>query len=191
MNSNPCGVDCFGYSQTFPYHVPYTYHFDGNCPGSYLVQLGDGSVVLVTVVATACTYRDQQTVSTRFRKNKKKRGYLNACHICIRKHGKHHNGKENAGKIHHIKILLDEYLPSNFRKMGMRCSYKRSNLCGTSLFQKDVVDNAVQEGEEETREQLESENDVIEGERKEVKDEDDEEEKSCLMKVSIEKELRF
>ncbi|OIT08119.1 3-hydroxy-3-methylglutaryl-coenzyme a reductase 1 [Nicotiana attenuata] len=150
MNSNPCGVECYhGYSQTCPYQVPFTYHFDGHRPGSYLVQLSDGSIVLVTAVVTARTYRDQQTVSTRFRKNKKKRGYLNACQGRIRKHGKHHYDKGNTDKMHHIGMLFDEYLPSYFRKVAMRYSYKRSNLCGTSSFQKDVEVKDEDEEEEE------------------------------------------
>ncbi|OIT29497.1 60s ribosomal protein l27a-3 [Nicotiana attenuata] len=134
------------YSQTCPYQVPHTYHFNGNYPGSYLAQLGDGSVVLVTTAVTVPTYRDQQTVSARFRNNWKKIGYLNACHGRIGKHRKHHNGKGNAAKMHHIRILFDKYLPSYFRKVGMRYFHKRNNLSGTSSPYSDVEE---QEDEEE------------------------------------------
>lgn len=48
--------------------------------------------------------------------------------------------------MHHIRILFDKYLPSYFRKAGMRYFHKRNNLSGTSSPCSDVE---VQDDEEE------------------------------------------
>ncbi|XP_009628919.1 uncharacterized protein [Nicotiana tomentosiformis] len=148
LSCNPYGVEyCHGDSRTCPYQVPYAYHFDGNYLGSYFVQLGNGSVVLVTAAPTTPTYRDEQTVLTKFRKNRKKRRYLNVCSGRIEKHKKHPGSKRNAGKMHHLGILFDEYHLSYFGKVGKTYFHKRINLFGTSTLCNDVE---VHEDEEET-----------------------------------------
>nr|XP_016472206.1 PREDICTED: uncharacterized protein LOC107794239 [Nicotiana tabacum] len=86
----------------YSYKVPCAYQFDSNYAGLYIVQMGGGTVVLVT--ATAPTHGDPLTMVARFRRNMKKRGYFSACHGHIEKLGKHAGGKGNASKMHHHRI---------------------------------------------------------------------------------------
>ena len=59
-------------------------------------------------------------MTTRFRKNRKKRGHVSAGHGRIGKHRKHPSGRGNAGGQHHHRIMMDKYHPGYFGKVGMR-----------------------------------------------------------------------
>ncbi|KAD4889026.1 hypothetical protein E3N88_21099 [Mikania micrantha] len=69
----------------------------------------------------------QGTMTTRFRKNRKKRGHVSAGHGRIGKHRKHPGGRGNAGGMHHHRILFDKYHPGYFGKVGMRYFHKLRN----------------------------------------------------------------
>ncbi|OIT04698.1 copper-transporting atpase ran1 [Nicotiana attenuata] len=79
--------------------------------------MGGGTVVSATDVAP--THKDPLTMATRFRSNKKKRGYVSACYRCMGKCRKH-LGRANTGGMHHPKILFHKYLSSYTGKVGMR-----------------------------------------------------------------------
>ncbi|CAI9785141.1 unnamed protein product [Fraxinus pennsylvanica] len=66
-------------------------------------------------------------MTTRFRKNRKKRGHVSAGHGRIGKHRKHPSGRGNAGGMHHHRILFDKYHPGYFGKVGMRYFHKLRN----------------------------------------------------------------
>ncbi|KAJ6847498.1 putative 60S ribosomal protein L27a-3 [Iris pallida] len=59
-------------------------------------------------------------MTTRFKKNRKKRGHVSAGHGRIGKHRLHPGGRGNAGGMHHHRILFDKYHPGYFGKVGMR-----------------------------------------------------------------------
>ncbi|MFQ6666721.1 hypothetical protein Gotur_032974 [Gossypium turneri] len=67
------------------------------------------------------------TMTTRFKKNRKKRGHVSAGHGRIGKHRKHPGGRGNAGGMHHHRILFDKYHPGYFGKVGMRYFHKLRN----------------------------------------------------------------
>ncbi|KAH0874940.1 hypothetical protein HID58_072302 [Brassica napus] len=50
-------------------------------------------------------------MTTRFKKNRKKRGHVSAGHGRIRKHRKHPGGRGIAGGMYHHMILFDKYHP--------------------------------------------------------------------------------
>ncbi|KAJ4767733.1 60S ribosomal protein L27A [Rhynchospora pubera] len=66
-------------------------------------------------------------MTTRFKKNRKKRGHVSAGHGRIGKHRKHPGGRGNAGGMHHHRILFDKYHPGFFGKVGMRYFHKLRN----------------------------------------------------------------
>lgn len=66
-------------------------------------------------------------MTTRLRKNRKKRGHVSAGHGRIGKHRKHPGGRGNAGGMHHHRILFDKYHPGYFGKVGMRYFHKLRN----------------------------------------------------------------
>ncbi|XVF08410.1 hypothetical protein REPUB_Repub07fG0001300 [Reevesia pubescens] len=53
-------------------------------------------------------------MTTRLKKNRKKRGHVSAGHGRIGKHRKHPGGRGNAGGMHHHRILFDKYHPGYF-----------------------------------------------------------------------------
>ncbi|KAF5746565.1 60S ribosomal protein L27A [Tripterygium wilfordii] len=55
-------------------------------------------------------------MTTRLRKNRKKRGHVSAGHGRIGKHRKHPGGRGNAGGMHHHRIMFDKYHPGYFGK---------------------------------------------------------------------------
>ncbi|KAK3014260.1 hypothetical protein RJ639_008476, partial [Escallonia herrerae] len=66
-------------------------------------------------------------MTTRFKKNRKKRGHVSAGHGRIGKHRKHPGGRGNAGGLHHHRILFDKYHPGYFGKVGMRYFHRLRN----------------------------------------------------------------
>ncbi|KAJ6778538.1 60S RIBOSOMAL PROTEIN L27A-3 [Salix koriyanagi] len=66
-------------------------------------------------------------MTTRFKKNRKKRGHVSAGHGRVGKHRKHPGGRGNAGGMHHHRILFDKYHPGFFGKVGMRYFHKLRN----------------------------------------------------------------
>lgn len=66
-------------------------------------------------------------MTTRLKKNRKKRGHVSAGHGRIGKHRKHPGGRGNAGGLHHHRILFDKYHPGYFGKVGMRYFHKTKN----------------------------------------------------------------
>ncbi|KAL3824880.1 hypothetical protein ACJIZ3_020909 [Penstemon smallii] len=90
-------------------------------------------------------------MTTRFKKNRKKRGHVSAGHGRIGKHRKHPGGRGNAGGMHHHRILFDKYHPGYFGKVGMRYFHKLRNqfFCPTvnidkiwSMIPQEVRDKA-------------------------------------------------
>eukprot|EP00244_Chara_vulgaris_P002386 TRINITY_DN141_c0_g1_i5.p1 TRINITY_DN141_c0_g1~~TRINITY_DN141_c0_g1_i5.p1 ORF type:complete len:147 (+),score=31.21 TRINITY_DN141_c0_g1_i5:318-758(+) len=59
-------------------------------------------------------------MTTRLKKNRKKRGHVSAGHGRVGKHRKHPGGRGNAGGMHHHRIMMDKYHPGYFGKVGMR-----------------------------------------------------------------------
>ena len=59
-------------------------------------------------------------MTTRLKKNRKKRGDVSAGHGRIGKHRKHPGGRGNAGGQHHMRIWFDKFHPGYFGKVGMR-----------------------------------------------------------------------
>ncbi|KAJ7569870.1 hypothetical protein O6H91_01G098400 [Diphasiastrum complanatum] len=66
-------------------------------------------------------------MTTRLKKNRKKRGHVSAGHGRIGKHRKHPGGRGNAGGLHHHRILFDKYHPGYFGKVGMRYFHLNKN----------------------------------------------------------------
>ncbi|KAK2389644.1 60S ribosomal protein L27a [Trifolium repens] len=66
-------------------------------------------------------------MTTRFKKNRKKRSHVSAGHGRIGKHRKHPGGRGNAVCMHHHRILFDKYHPGYFGKVGMRYYHKLRN----------------------------------------------------------------
>merc|ERR1712230_360794 len=67
------------------------------------------------------------SMTTRLKKNRKKRGHVSAGHGRIGKHRKHPGGRGNAGGQHHHRINWDKYHPGYFGKVGMRYFHKTQN----------------------------------------------------------------
>merc|ERR1712130_608937 len=67
------------------------------------------------------------SMTTRLKKNRKKRGHVSAGHGRIGKHRKHPGGRGNAGGQHHHRINFDKYHPGFFGKVGMRHFHKTKN----------------------------------------------------------------
>ncbi|KAJ3065668.1 60S ribosomal protein L28, partial [Quaeritorhiza haematococci] len=65
--------------------------------------------------------------TTRFKKNRKKRGHVSAGHGRIGKHRKHPGGRGLAGGQHHHRINMDRFHPGYFGKVGMRYFHKTKN----------------------------------------------------------------
>merc|ERR1712000_561235 len=72
-------------------------------------------------------FHQAATMTTRLRKNRKKRGHVSAGHGRIGKHRKHPGGRGMAGGQHHHRINLDKYHPGYFGKVGMRYFHKQQN----------------------------------------------------------------
>merc|ERR1712130_177888 len=66
-------------------------------------------------------------MTSRYRKNRKKRGHVSAGHGRVGKHRKHPGGRGNAGGQHHHRINFDKYHPDYFGKVGMRYYHKTQN----------------------------------------------------------------
>ncbi|XP_013743693.1 60S ribosomal protein L27a-3-like [Brassica napus] len=66
-------------------------------------------------------------MTTRFKKNRKKRGHVSAGHGRIRKHRKHPGGRGIAGGMYHHMILFDKYHPGYLCKVGMWYFHKLRN----------------------------------------------------------------
>ncbi|EEE56420.1 hypothetical protein OsJ_05585 [Oryza sativa Japonica Group] len=79
-------------------------------------------------------------MTTRFKKNRKKRGHVSAGHGRIGKHRKHPGGRGNAGGMHHHRILFDKYHPGYFGKVGMRYFHRLSNRPGAGAGKAPVID---------------------------------------------------
>ncbi|KAI5391649.1 60S ribosomal protein L27a-3, variant 4 [Lathyrus oleraceus] len=56
-------------------------------------------------------------MTTRLKKNRKKRGHVSAGHGRIGKHRKHPGGRGNAGGMHHHRILFDKYHPDRLASL--------------------------------------------------------------------------
>ncbi|KAL2935033.1 60S ribosomal protein L27a-3 [Bienertia sinuspersici] len=94
-------------------------------------------------------------MTTRLKKNRKKRGHVSAGHGRIGKHRKHPGGRGNAGGMHHHRIMFDKYHPGYFGKVGMRYFHRLRNKfhCPIvnldkiwSMVPQDVKDKAAKEG---------------------------------------------
>ncbi|PHJ22161.1 60s ribosomal protein l27a [Cystoisospora suis] len=59
-------------------------------------------------------------MTTRLKKNRKRRGHVSAGYGRIGKHRKHPGGRGKAGGMHHHRINFDKYHPGYFGKVGMR-----------------------------------------------------------------------
>ncbi|KAI5065289.1 hypothetical protein GOP47_0019984 [Adiantum capillus-veneris] len=66
-------------------------------------------------------------MTTRLKKNRKKRGHISEGHGRIGKHKKHPGGRGNAGGMHHHCILFHKYHPRYFGKVGMRYFHNTMN----------------------------------------------------------------
>ncbi|MFS7986072.1 putative ribosomal protein L18e/L15P [Helianthus anomalus] len=66
-------------------------------------------------------------MTTKLRKNRKKRGHVSARHGRIIKHRKHPGGRGNIRGIHHHRIMFDMYHPDFFGKVGMRYLHRLRN----------------------------------------------------------------
>ncbi|KAK3212209.1 hypothetical protein Dsin_016915 [Dipteronia sinensis] len=93
-------------------------------------------------------------MTTRLRKNRKKRGHVSAGHGCIRKHRKHPSCRGNAVGICHYCILFEKYYPCYFGKVGIRYFYKLCNRFYNpivnidklrSMVPKDVMEKATKD----------------------------------------------
>ena len=72
-------------------------------------------------------------MTTRLKKNRKKRGHVSAGHGRVGKHRKHPGGRGKAGGMHHHRINFDKYHPGYFGKVGMRHFHllKNQTYCPT------------------------------------------------------------
>src|SRR5271156_5514664 len=66
-------------------------------------------------------------MTSRLKKNRKKRGHVSAGHGRVGKHRKHPGGRGKAGGQHHHRINFDKYHPGYFGKVGMRNFHVRKN----------------------------------------------------------------
>ncbi|KAG6497216.1 60S ribosomal protein L27a-3-like [Zingiber officinale] len=88
-------------------------------------------------------------MTTRFKKNRKKRGHVSAGHGRIGKHRKHPGGRGNAGGMHHHRILFDKYHPGYFGKVGMRYFHRLRNKFHSPIVNIDSLWSLVPEGVKE------------------------------------------
>ncbi|XP_039144383.1 60S ribosomal protein L27a-3-like [Dioscorea cayenensis subsp. rotundata] len=84
-------------------------------------------------------------MTTRFKKNRKKRGHVSAGHGRIGKHRKHPGGRGNAGGMHHHRILFDKYHPGYFGKVGMRYFHRLRNKFHRPILNLDRIWSLVPE----------------------------------------------
>merc|ERR1712113_1129343 len=87
------------------------------------------------------------TMTTRLRKNRKKRGHVSAGHGRIGKHRKHPAGRGNAGGFHHHRTNFDKYHPGYFGKVGMRYFHKTNNKFFNPILNVDKIWTLVGEDE--------------------------------------------
>ncbi|KAL7067547.1 putative 60S ribosomal protein L27a [Cryptosporidium serpentis] len=66
-------------------------------------------------------------MTTRFKKNRKKRGHVSAGHGRVGKHRKHPGGRGACGGMTHKRNWFDKYHPGYFGKVGMRYFHMRKN----------------------------------------------------------------
>nr|WCZ58749.1 60S ribosomal protein L27a [Seculamonas ecuadoriensis] len=66
-------------------------------------------------------------MTSRLKKNRKKRGNVSAGHGRVGKHRKHPSGRGLAGGQHHHRIWMDKFHPGYFGKVGMRYFHKTRN----------------------------------------------------------------
>eukprot|EP01025_Chloroclados_australasicus_P015471 TRINITY_DN1741_c0_g1_i1.p3 TRINITY_DN1741_c0_g1~~TRINITY_DN1741_c0_g1_i1.p3 ORF type:complete len:148 (-),score=15.03 TRINITY_DN1741_c0_g1_i1:152-595(-) len=78
-------------------------------------------------------------MTTRFKKNRKKRGHVSAGHGRVGKHRKHPSGRGNAGGQHHHRILFDKYHPGYFGKVGMRYFHINKNKYYCPIINLDTL----------------------------------------------------
>ncbi|XP_074571448.1 large ribosomal subunit protein uL15x-like [Curcuma longa] len=78
-------------------------------------------------------------MTTRLKKNRKKRGHVSAGHGRIGKHRKHPGGRGNAGGMHHHRILFDKYHPGYFGKVGMRYFHRLRNKFHCPIVNVDTL----------------------------------------------------
>ncbi|KAF5781795.1 putative ribosomal L18e/L15P superfamily protein [Helianthus annuus] len=78
-------------------------------------------------------------MTTRLRKNRKKRGHVSVGHCRVRKHRKQPRGRGNAGGMHHHQILFDKYHPSFFGKVSMRYFHRLRNKFYYLIVNKDKL----------------------------------------------------
>merc|ERR1712203_132284 len=69
----------------------------------------------------------EDTMTTRLKRNRHKRGHVSAGHGRVGKHRKHPSGRGNAGGQHHHRIWFDKYHPGYFGKVGMRHYHFKKN----------------------------------------------------------------
>ncbi|PIA51714.1 hypothetical protein AQUCO_01100529v1 [Aquilegia coerulea] len=82
-------------------------------------------------------------MTTRFKKNRKKRGHVSAGHGRIGKHRKHPGGRGNAGGMHHHRILFDKYHPGYFHKLRNKFYCPTVNIDKLwSLVPQEIKDKA-------------------------------------------------
>merc|ERR1712014_81906 len=62
----------------------------------------------------------EDTMTTRLKRNRHKRGHVSAGHGRVGKHRKHPGGRGNAGGQHHKRINYFKYHPGYFGKNGIR-----------------------------------------------------------------------
>uniref|UniRef100_A0A7S0VF22 Large ribosomal subunit protein uL15/eL18 domain-containing protein n=2 Tax=Polytomella parva TaxID=51329 RepID=A0A7S0VF22_9CHLO len=84
-------------------------------------------------------------MTTRYKKNRKKRGHVSAGHGRVGKHRKHPGGRGNAGGQHHHRIMMDKYHPGYFGKVGMRYFHLSKNKYHCPIVNLDKLWNLVGE----------------------------------------------
>ncbi|CEM31921.1 unnamed protein product [Vitrella brassicaformis CCMP3155] len=84
-------------------------------------------------------------MTTRLRKNRKKRGHVSAGHGRIGKHRKHPAGRGKAGGAHHHRINYDKYHPGYFGKVGMRHFHLLKNQTHCPVINLDKLWSLVSE----------------------------------------------
>jgi large subunit ribosomal protein L27Ae len=114
------------------------------------------SLSLIFFVARQAGAGDSEAVAmtTRLKKNRKKRGHVSAGHGRVGKHRKHPGGRGNAGGMHHHRILFDKYHPGYFGKVGMRYFHKTMNKFHCPIVNVDKLWSLVPEA---VREKVEGE----------------------------------
>jgi large subunit ribosomal protein L27Ae len=114
------------------------------------------SLFLILFVARQAGAGDSEAVAmtTRLKKNRKKRGHVSAGHGRVGKHRKHPGGRGNAGGMHHHRILFDKYHPGYFGKVGMRYFHKTMNKFHCPIVNVDKLWSLVPEA---VREKVEGE----------------------------------